>query len=229
MIKTIYAQTRHEGLSREDFVHLWRGHGALAMTLPGFWNKVVRYVQSDRLGDVSGFTAASANYVGVGELYYADVASRLASRSSDDLRAVLHPDADEIFDRAHSINVGIDEIFLFRGRYAPVKLYAFVRRIATLARPDFLTAWEDLQAGILREARSAHLVRRAVSGRPLDEDADADSTLEFSFDTVADAQTFHIEWLRHIEERADGMIRRDRLVIVPAFVSLFYDRRFYAG
>ena len=229
MIKTIYAQTRHEGLSREDFVHLWRGHGALAMTLPGFWDPVVRYIQSDRLCDVSGFASARLDYVGVGELHYADVEGRRISKASDDLKSALLPDASRIFDRAHSINVGVEEIFLFRGRYAPVKIYAFVRRDASLSQRSFLARWEELQTGILRDAKSAHLVRRAVSGRALDEGADADCTLEFSFDTIADAQSFHLEWLSQIEAQASGIIERDRLVIIPAFVSLFYDRRLYAG
>lgn len=229
MIKTIYAQTRREGLSREDFVHRWRRHGALAMTLPGFWDTVVRYIQSDRLGDVSGFASASADYVGVGELHYADVAGRLASKASSELTSVLHPDAAQIFDRAHSINIGVEEVFLFRGRYAPLKLYAFVRRNPALAQRDFFTRWDELQGGILRDAASGHLVRRVVSGHSLDDGADADATLEFSFDTVADAQAFHAEWLRRIATEGGGLIERDRLVVVPAFVSLFYDRRFYAG
>ena len=226
MIKTIYAQPRKEGLSREEFVHMWRGHGALAMTLPGFWDPVVRYMQSDRLHDISAFPSASEAYVGVGEIYYEDIAGRRASKQSTELQAVLHPDASRMFDRQGSINLGVQEFLLFRGRYAPFKIYAFISRVKSSSRADFLSEWEELQAKTLREAEWAYLARRAVSGRSLEEDSQVDGTLEFSFDSIAEAVTFYAGWMGRVKAEPVGS-RLDRLIVVPAFVSLFYDRRYY--
>jgi hypothetical protein len=229
MIKTIYAQTRLDGLSREEFVHRWRRHGALAMSLPGFWDPVVRYIQSDRLADVSAFPSASSTYVGIGEIHYRDVAGRRASKQSPELETTLFPDASQLFRRQDSINIGVEEVFLFRGRYAPIKIYAFVARAPATSQRSFFADWEGLQERILAESSSGHLVRRLVIGRGLEDDADRDGTVEISFDTIAEAQEFYGNWSERVGVEATGLIRRERLVIVPAFVSLFYDRRFYEG
>ena len=227
MIKTIYAQPKKEKISREEFVHVWRAHGALAMSLPGFWDPVVRYIQSDRLHDISEFPSASETFVGVGEIHYANVAGRRTSKQSTELETVLVPDASRIFDRRGSINIGVEESFLFRGRYAPFKVYAFISRSKSRPRNEFLSVWQEQQVEILHDATSAHLVRRVVSGQSLDESSEVDGTLEFSFDSTVDAATFYTEWLTRIRGEAGRTVGLDRLIVVPAFVSLFYDRRYY--
>jgi hypothetical protein len=228
-VRTIYAQACREGVSREAFVHRWRRHGALAMSQPSFWDPVVRYLQSDRLHALSGFPSANPAYVGIGEIHYRDIAGRTQSKQSPELATVLHPDASEFFRRQVQIHAGVEDVHLFQGRYAPVKIYIFVSRAPSSPKPDFFAEWEGLQARILAGVLSAHLLRRLVCGRALDGSVGMDATAELSFDSVDDATTYYSEWLGRVESAALSAVRRDSMVIVPAFVSLFYDRRFYQG
>ncbi|MES2535649.1 MAG: EthD domain-containing protein [Pseudomonadota bacterium] len=228
-VKTIYAQTRREGMSRETFVHRWRRHAALAMTQPGFWDPVVRYIQSDRLSDSSGFPVTGNAYVGVGEIHYSDIAERTRSKRSVELETILHPDASEFFRRQDQIHIGVEDIYLLRGRYAPVKIYGFVSRTPESQKETFFTEWMELQSRIMAEARSSHLLRRLVCGRGLEGGAGADGTVELSFDSVNDAATFYNEWASRVAATVFNTVRPDSIVVVPAFVSLFYDRRYYEG
>jgi hypothetical protein len=228
-VRTIYAQARREGVSRETFVHRWRRHGALAMSLPSFWDPVARYMQSDLLQNLSGFPHASPAYVAVGEIHYRDIGARTQSKQSPELATVLHPDASEFFRREVQIHAGVEDVHLFHGRYAPVKIYVFVSQAPGGSKPSFFAEWEGLQARVLAESPSGHLLRRLVCGRALEGSVGMDGTAELSFDSVNDAATFYREWLARMEAATLSAVRRDSMVIVPAFVSLFYDRKFYEG
>jgi hypothetical protein len=226
-IKSIYTPPRQEGISREEFVQRWRRHGALAMAQPDFWDPVVRYMQSDRLQDLSAFPGASEAFEGVGEIYYSDVDGRTRSKQSTALREIIHPDATEFFRRQDLVSIGVEEVFVLRGRYAPVKLFGFVSRPPETPRSIFLGEWERIHTRVLAESRSAHLVRRLVRGRALEGSEGVDATVECSFDSVDDAAAFYSDWSTCIRTDAQERGYYDRLVIFPAFVSLFYDRRYY--
>lgn len=228
-VKTIYAQTRRDGISRQMFVHRWRRHAALAMTQPGFWDPVMRYIQSDRLSDASDFPSIDNAYVGVGEIHYRDVTARTKSKRSIELETILHPDASEFFRRQDQIHIGVEDIFLFRGRHAPIKIYVFVSRTSESQKETFFAEWMELQAKIMAQARSSHLLRRLVCGCGLEGGTGADGTVELSFDSVNDATTFYDEWKGRVATTVLDTIRRESIIVVPTFVSLFYDRRYYEG
>jgi uncharacterized protein (TIGR02118 family) len=82
MIKLIYCITKKPGMTDEEFFRYWREvHAPLGARIPG----LRRLVQSHRL-EVLG-DAKPADYDGMAELWFDDVAGLLAARSSPEWQA----------------------------------------------------------------------------------------------------------------------------------------------
>ncbi len=82
MIKVVYCITKKDGLSDEEFFHHWKNvHGPIGARIPG----LRKLIQSHRLtipGDLR-----PADYDGVAELWFEDVAALLAARQSPQWKA----------------------------------------------------------------------------------------------------------------------------------------------
>ena len=82
MIKLVYCITRKRGLSPEEFSHYWEHvHGPIGRRIPG----LRRLVQSHAVPHPSGFPPA--DFDGVAELWFDDLAAVEAARSSPEWRA----------------------------------------------------------------------------------------------------------------------------------------------
>jgi len=91
VIKLVYCITKKAGLSDDQFVHYWRTiHGPLGARIPG----LRRLVQSQRVS-VSGDRRA-ADYDGVAELWFDDIAALLRARQSPEWKAASDDEANFI-------------------------------------------------------------------------------------------------------------------------------------
>ena len=82
MIKLVYCITKKPGMTDEAFFHYWEHvHGPIGRRIPG----LRRLVQSHRLA-VPGDDRA-ADYDGIAELWFDDLAALLAARASPEWQA----------------------------------------------------------------------------------------------------------------------------------------------
>lgn len=227
MIKSIYAQPRKPGLTRDQFVRLWRAHGALAMSQPGFWDPVQQYIQADPLPDASEFPGASTFFDGVGEIHFANAEARAASRASRERSEVVVPDGNRMLGHNGAINLAVAPTPILSGRSAQIKTYIFVKSNDPENRAPFLKAWDDSQHEFLKKnSHLAKAVTELVSWHSIDESSAYDGVLEISTDTVEDAATVYQEWRMHLDAAVSPS---PELVVIPTKALLLYDRSYFAS
>ena len=89
MIKLVYCLTKKEGLTDEEFFHYWLNvHAPIGARIPG----LRKLVQSHRI-TVPG-DQFQPDYDGVAELWFDNVESMLAARSSDEWKASTTDEAN---------------------------------------------------------------------------------------------------------------------------------------
>jgi uncharacterized protein (TIGR02118 family) len=82
MIKFVYCITKKSGMTDEDFFYFWKNiHGPIGARIPG----LRRLVQSHRI-NVPG-DARAADFDGMAELWFDDVAGLLEARKSQEWEA----------------------------------------------------------------------------------------------------------------------------------------------
>jgi uncharacterized protein (TIGR02118 family) len=82
MIKLVYCITKKSGMTDEDFFHYWKNiHGPIGARIPG----LRRLVQSHRVS-VPG-DARPADFDGMAELWFDDMAALLEARKSPEWQA----------------------------------------------------------------------------------------------------------------------------------------------
>jgi uncharacterized protein (TIGR02118 family) len=81
MIKLVYCITKKQGMTDEEFFHYWeKVHGPIGARIPG----VRKMVQSHRI-NIPG--DRSADYDGMVELWFDDMAALLAARATPEWQA----------------------------------------------------------------------------------------------------------------------------------------------
>jgi len=91
MIKLVYCITRRPGLSPEEFSRYWEQvHGPIGRRIPG----LRRLVQSHAVAHPAGFPPA--DFDGVAELWFDDLAAVAAARRSPEWRASTEDEANFI-------------------------------------------------------------------------------------------------------------------------------------
>jgi len=95
MIKTVSLLTRRDGLSHEEFVHLWvHEHAPLARNVPGLRRYVLSPVSAQPLRpDIAAHEIAID---GVAELWYDDAQGMELAAASAEMRALRDHGADII-------------------------------------------------------------------------------------------------------------------------------------
>jgi uncharacterized protein (TIGR02118 family) len=82
MIKLVYCITKKPGMTDDEFFHYWKNvHGPIGARIPG----LRRLVQSHRV-NVTG-DARPADYDGMAELWFDDMAALLEARESPEWQA----------------------------------------------------------------------------------------------------------------------------------------------
>ena len=91
MIKLVYCITRRPGMTLEDFSRYWRElHGPIGRRIPG----LRRLVQSHRVPDSADM--APADFDGMAELWFDDLAALEAARRSPEWQASSADEANFI-------------------------------------------------------------------------------------------------------------------------------------
>jgi uncharacterized protein (TIGR02118 family) len=82
MIKLVYCITKKSGMTYEEFFHYWKHiHGPIGAKIPG----LRRLVQNHRVKVPDD--ARGANFDGMAELWFDDIAALLAARKSPEWQA----------------------------------------------------------------------------------------------------------------------------------------------
>lgn len=122
-----YAYYRHSNFSRDAFVRRWRGHGALAMAQPEFFDPVTRYVHNDGLGEHAP-PAGTHFFDALGEIHYASAADCLTSQMNDAAKNIVLPDGTIVFNRENGFLAAVDEDLVIAHTQAAAlfKIFAFI-------------------------------------------------------------------------------------------------------
>lgn len=228
MFKVIYVEKRKPELTFEAFVRRWRIHGGFAMQDPVFWDPISRYIQNDCLVDSANFDKSDGSYDGVGEIFYPSQGdcelSYATSRFSD-----IVADGDAFFAHTDRIYLKAEVHELLNVRPGAFKVFVFIKRPRDVARHDFFPLYEATQFRILaRKSDIAALGRQiafSVSVTPTD---DFEAVLDFTFDTLHDAQRGLADWHSAMsEDDESSLFARAPTTTIAARSCVLYDKSYY--
>ena len=221
MIKVTYIEQPRAGDTREYWARRWRVHGGFAMQFAEFWDPIRLYIQNDCLADPSAFTGTDPSFGGVGELFYSDLDSCMASLGTPNMPTIL-ADGSQVFARQRSVHLITEAQDLLGSRPAAVRIFAYASRPAGVARAEFQqklgTAFKESLA-----AFSAPPFHMSIAHN-LEERESHESVLDFSFHTMDEAIAGHAAWADHVS--GDGFLSaallRDPLK-VATHTHILYD------
>ena len=107
MIKVVYCITKKQGMSDHDFFRYWKDvHGPLGARIPG----LRKLVQSHRIS--VGGDARRADFDGVAELWFNDIASLLQARQSPEWKAATEDEVNFIDQRRVAYFVSEEQVIV---------------------------------------------------------------------------------------------------------------------
>jgi EthD domain len=215
VIKMMYAESRLPGVSRLGFLRRWRQHGAFAMTQPGFWSTVVRYVHHDPLLDVTAFPGVRADYDALGEIGYASLADLHESMASDDLKVHVRGDGAHTFARSRTLRAVVEERVLREGGCGRFNVASFVSAADGASVGDVYAQVTDAQLALLAGSDEFSRCTRRIAVSPVVErtfSGDVAVFIELDYDTIEDAAAGYAIWRPACERSFDRRIRVDTIV-----------------
>jgi len=213
VIKIIYAEKRRPELSPEAFSRGWRIHGGDAMKSADFWDPILFYVQNDACRTETGIAGVDPGYDGVGEVIYATLDDCNRSIAAPSLPAIT-ADGDHIFSRVDQISMIVEHDAIVDRRAGDIKIFVFGRLgdegDAIAAQTRALAAGDGAFARTVRQAGIGH----ALTETPL-----CDGVIEFAYDSLAEAQAGHADWLAHFA------LDQVQPITIAAHSYILYDKR----
>ena len=213
MIKIVYAEKRRPELSPEAFSRGWRIHGGDAMKSADFWDPILFYVQNDACRSDTGIAGVDRSYDCVGEVVYATLDDCNRSIAAPSLPAIT-ADGDHIFSRVDQISMIVEHEPIVDHRPGDIKLFVF-GRFGTEA--DAIIA--QTRALAVGDGDFARTVRQAAIGHALTETPLCDGVIEFAYDSIAEAQAGHADWLAHFA------LDQVQPITIAAHSYTLYDKR----
>jgi hypothetical protein len=221
VIKVIYIEQPRPGTTREFWARRWRIHCGFAMQFAEFWDPIRLYIQNDCLADPAAFAGADPSFGGVGELFYADIDSCMASLGTPNMPTIL-ADGSQVFARQRAVHLITETKNLIGRRPAAARVFAYATRPDGMARGDFQRSLEDrFQASA--GAFPVSPVHMAVSHNLEDREAH-ESVIDFSFHTMEEAIAGHAAWAAQVEadDFLSAALLRDPLK-VATHAHILYD------
>lgn len=218
----MYAESRLPGVSREAFLRRWRQHGAFAMTQPGFWSRVVRYVHRDPILDVAAFPGARADYDALGEIAYASLDDLRASLDSEDLRIRVRGDGTLTFARTRTLRAVVKEQVPRDDGPGRFDVAAFVAAPGEAAEAVHARV-VGLHQSLLASSPVFSACTRRIVASPVVEAGRSDEVISFvelAYDTIDDAAAGYGPWRAALEQESAGRWRVDALI---ATRNVLYD------
>ncbi len=220
MIKTVYAQSGKPGVSRIEFVELWRAHGTRAMLCHDYFGHVARYVQSDVLTAPTEELGSPLGFFGVGELCYPDRQRRDLSNASASRRDIIVPHGQALFGSPHPVSHPCEERIIQDHHRAPIKVYAFLKRVPSLSRDAFLQQWRESAGRVVGLASY-------VQSRSIDENSSFDGLDELYFDRVDDARAFLVRKDSALRTGWSNLCDLTKNILLVTEQVVMYDRANY--
>ena len=193
---SVYVQRRQSGVTRAQFQRLWRTHGDYAATVTAWWDAVERYVHNDPVEATAGAPPQTADYDGVGELFYTSFERWLSLR--DVMWNEVAPDEKRVFAGPPTVSTR-GERRIYQPPTGACKLFTFANPLSDTDPEAVSAAIDDLAARTLASsgygARLAGLtVTRAL--RP---------SAQSGMDKVAQTASSHaLLLIHHFASEADA-------------------------
>lgn len=225
MIKIIYFEKSRPGDAPEYFVRRWRMHGGFAMQFREFWDPIQTYIQNDCLADTSAFAGTQPAFGGVGELFYADLASCQASLATPNMPAIV-ADGSQVFARDKNAVHMIAEVKpVLAGGPGRIRIFVYATRTDGTSRAAFSAGLENAVATCAAKpdgfAASACQISLAHSVKDM---PGHESVIDFSYNTLADAVAGHALWLEQVagDDFLTGAVNTNPLKLVT-HSCIYYD------
>ena len=168
MIKLAVLLKRKPGMSFDQFDRYWDGtHGALVVSIPEFTRHVRRYSQAhivDPTYDGAGMAWKRADYDGIAEVWFDDLAAMTTAFNEPRFVALLEPDDEKFIDPAAVAIMVTEEIEKIAFHGAPkVKLAVVIKRREGMSFEEFDQYWNHIHGAIVTGVPEfARHVRRYV-------------------------------------------------------------------
>lgn len=228
MIKVTYIEQPRPDTTREYWARRWRVHGGFAMQFAEFWDPIRLYIQNDCLADPSAFTGMDPSFGGVGELFYSDLDSCMASLGTPNMPTIL-ADGSQVFARQRSVHLITEAKDLLGRRPAAVRIFAYATRPDGMARDAFRRELETSLAASL--AAFPEPPFHMSIAHNLEERESHETVLDFSFHTMDEAVAGHAAWANHVDadDFLSAALLRDPLKVVTHSHILYDTDNFGEG
>ncbi|CAB4941007.1 unannotated protein [freshwater metagenome] len=230
-IKVMYLAPLVVGRTHPEFRARWRQHADLAMGL-GFWKYMSRYKQCDVLtageeGLPEDLLAhfRTADYGGVGQIYFHDAEALGATLSETDDVQTMCVDEVPTFGRELGVNLtGVVQSEVIPGAPGPITVIGAVHRVAGMDRETFSKKWLELGQEVARRPELASRVNRYVHNDAFPEAEYCDGFVELSFADVDNLLAFMGAMQESgLAEAENEFMDRSKMEAVITRETLLYD------